>query len=84
MVNFHRRFIKHAGKILAPLERVLSPKKGSGESISGNSEMECAFDATKKILAEIASLAFPVKGAETFLNVDASDVGSRRFVKPNY
>ena len=41
MVNFYRRFIKNAGKVLAPLERVLSPKKGSRESNSWNSE--CAF-----------------------------------------
>ena len=75
MVNFYRRFIKDAGKILVPLERVLSPKKGSRESISWNSEMECAFNTTKEILAEITSLAFPVKGAETFISVDASDVG---------
>ena len=75
MANFYRRFIKNAGKILAPFARVLSPKKGSRESISWNSEMECAFNTTKEILAEITSLAFPVKGAETFIFVDASDVG---------
>ena len=75
MVNFYRRFIKNAGKILAPLERVLSPEKGSRESISWNSEMECAYNTTKEILAEITSLAFPVKGAETYISVDASDVG---------
>ena len=37
--------------------------------------MECAFNTTKEILAEITSLAFPVKGAETFISVDVSDVG---------
>ena len=35
--------------------------------------MENAFLSVKAKLADVAALAYPVKGAETFITVDASD-----------
>ena len=73
LINFYRRFIENAAKVLSPLERVLSPKIGSRKAIRWDNEMENAFLSVKAKLADVAALAYPVKGAETFITVDASD-----------
>ena len=73
MINFYRRFIPQAGAILHPLERLLSPQKNSKKSISWSEESIDAFEFAGHILANVTSLAFPIKGGETILTRDASD-----------
>ena len=73
MINFYRRFILQAGAILHPLERLLSPLKNSKKSIPWSEESIDAFESARHILANVTSLAFPIKGGETILTCDASD-----------
>ena len=73
MINFYRRFIPQAGAILHPLERLLSPQKNSKKSIPWSEESIDAFESARLILANVTSLAFPVKGREIILTCDASD-----------
>ena len=73
MINFYRRFIPQAGAILHPLERLLSPQKNSKKSIPWSEESIDAFESARHILANVTSLAFPIKGGETILTCDASD-----------
>ena len=58
--------------MLHPLERLLSPQKNS-KSIPWSEESIDAFESARHILANVTSLAFPVKGGETILTYDASD-----------
>ena len=73
MINFYRRFIPQAGALLHPLERLLSPQKNSKKSIPWSEESIDAFESARHILANVTSLAFPIKGGETILTCDASD-----------
>ena len=73
MINFYRCFIPQAGTILHPLERLLSPQKHSKKSIPLSEESIDAFESARHILANVTSLAFPIKGRETILTCDASD-----------
>ena len=73
MINFYRRFIPQAGAILLALKRLLSPQKNSKKSIPWSEESIDAFESARHILANVTSLAFPIKGGETILTWDASD-----------
>ena len=66
MINFYRHFIPQAGAILHPLERLLFPQKNSKKSIPWSEENIDAFESAKHILANVTSLAFPVKGEKLF------------------
>jgi len=73
MINFYRRVIPNAGKILAQLEQTLSPKKRSNKEIAWGHESEQAFNLANEKLADATALAFPIKGGKTLLLVDASN-----------
>ena len=72
MLNYYRRFIPAAAATLQPLNRMLSPRKYSRQTLRWNEEAEQAFSAIKTKLANATLLAFPVLGAETQVVVDAS------------
>lgn len=70
MVNFYRRFIAGAAKILKPLTDAL--RGGPKSKLTWSSEMQSAFQLSKDSLVAATSLAHPVAGAQLILAVDAS------------
>ena len=74
MIAFHKRFIPHAADILAPLNRLLSPRHHSRKLVDWNEEALAVFDKIKQVLGHVTMLSFPVKGAPTFLSTDSSSV----------
>ncbi len=71
LVNFYRRFVPAAAKILRPLTDAL---RGSGKSrLSWTTGMEAAFLKAKQAVCRAASLAHPDPAALLSLAVDASD-----------
>ena len=75
MVNFYHRFLPKAAQIMQPLFAALSglPKK-SKVLPEWTDSMICAFEKTKKVLANAVMLTHPQPNAPTALTVDASDV----------
>jgi hypothetical protein len=71
-VNFYRRFLPAAAKLLRLLTDALRGGKEARERIEWSAEMEEAFSATKQALAKATLLAHPSPGAEVALMVDAS------------
>ena len=70
MVNFYRRFIKGAARILKPLTDAL--RGGKLAKLQWSQEMEAAFKESKAALSAAAELAHPDSTAELVLAVDAS------------
>ncbi len=71
LVNFYRRFVPVAAKILRPLTDAL---RSSGNSrLSWTTGMEAAFLKAKQAVCRAASLAHPDPAAPLSLAVDASD-----------
>ena len=70
MINFYRKFIHQAAKILHPLTSAL---KGSPKNFSWNSAMERSFSDAKSALLQVPSLVHPVPSAPISLAVDASE-----------
>ena len=71
-VNFYRRFIPSAARILLPLTAVLKGGKKGPELIEWTPEMEGAFSNIKGELSRSTCLAFPTEKAELSLATDAS------------
>ncbi len=71
-VNFHRRFIPGAAKILAPLTDALKGGGKGSAAIGWSPAMEAAFLSAKASLVSAATLAHPSPSAELGLMVDAS------------
>jgi transposase InsO family protein len=71
-VNFYRRFIPGAAKILAPLTDALKGGGKGSTAIGWGPVMEAAFLAAKASLVSAATLAHPSPSAELGLMVDAS------------
>jgi hypothetical protein len=71
-VNFYRRFIRGAAKILAPLTDALKGGGKGSTAIGWDSQREEAFQAAKTALASAATLAHPSPSADLGLMVDAS------------
>ena len=70
MINFYRRFLRSAAKVLAPLTNAL---KGPGKSLKWTPNLDSAFSAAKSLLSAVPVLTHPVPGAAISLAVDASD-----------
>ena len=70
MVNFYRKFICSAARVLAPLTDAL---KGPGKTISWTPLMSSAFSKAKQLLSSIPELVHPQCNAPISLAVDASD-----------
>ena len=73
MINFYRRFIPAAAKIMSPLFSALSGKAKGLKPLVWTSDMLRAFQGAKEALADAALLTHPQKGAPTALTTDASD-----------
>ncbi|XP_076663692.1 uncharacterized protein LOC143366464 [Andrena cerasifolii] len=73
MINFHRRFIPGAAKILQPLNDLLKGSKKGNAPISWTEGAEDAFNNSKQALVNATMLAHLVPGAPISIVVDASD-----------
>jgi len=71
LVNFYRRFIPNAAKLLQPLNILLS--KSSPKTLTWNDDAATAFTAVKIALADATLLSHPQLGAPTCIMTDASD-----------
>ena len=69
MVNFYRRFIPNAAKIMQPLFVALA---GKPKDLQWNDAMVNAFQDSKTALADATMLTHPRRNAPTSLTVDAS------------
>ena len=70
MINFYRRFLPSAARVLAPLTNAL---KGPGKSLHWNPKLDSAFSAAKLLLSAVPVITHPVPGAAVSLVIDASD-----------
>ena len=70
MINFYRRFLRSAAKVLAPLSNAL---KGPGKSLQWTPVLDSAFFAAKQLLSAVPVLTHPGPGAAVSLSVDASN-----------
>jgi cleavage and polyadenylation specificity factor subunit 1 len=73
-VNFYRRFVPQAARILRPLTEALKGGRPLKSAVDWTAGMEVAFTAAKEALAHTTVLAHPSQGAEMSLMVDASDL----------
>jgi RNase H-like domain found in reverse transcriptase/Reverse transcriptase (RNA-dependent DNA polymerase) len=71
MINFYRRFIQGAVKILKPLTDSL--RGNQKDKLTWDEQMTNAFLQSKAAICEAAELAHPEPGAALFLAVDASN-----------
>ena len=69
MVNFYRKFLRGAARVLAPLTDAL---KGSGKSLTWTPLLDAAFHHAKDLLIKVPELAHPRPSAPISLAVDAS------------
>ena len=72
MVNFYRRFIPSAARIMEPLFTALSGKANSPKLLDWTNDMLRAFQDAKRALIESTMLAHPCEQAPTALTTDAS------------
>ena len=70
MVNFYRKFLRGAARILALLTDAL---KGPGKSLTWTPVLKAAFIHAKDILIKVPQLTHPRPSAPISLAVDASD-----------
>ena len=73
MINFYRRFIPGAAKILQPLNNLLKGTKKCNASIEWSEQTEKSFRESKSALTDATMLAYLIPGAPVSLAVDASD-----------
>ena len=73
MINFYRRFIPGAAKILQLLNDLLQGAKKGNMPIIWSEESKASFSESKRALANAMMLAHPITGALISLAVDASD-----------
>jgi len=71
-VNFYRRFVAGAARILKPLTDALRGGPPPSSSVSWDDAMERAFLAAKAALAAATQLAHPCPSSQLSLAVDAS------------
>ena len=71
-INFYRRFIPSAAKILLPLTTVLKGGKKGSDILEWLPAMSGAFNNIKAALMQSVCLAFPSENAELSLATDAS------------
>jgi hypothetical protein len=71
MLNFYRRFLPRAAKLLKPLTDSL--KGGMAQPVQWTDEKKAAFVAAKQLLTDATCLAHPRADAEIQLAVDASN-----------
>ncbi len=74
MVNFYRRFLPGAAKLLKPLTDCLRGVPKGTTIISWEASMEKSFESAKQLLASAARLAYPVDAY--LLDASATHVGA--------
>jgi transposase InsO family protein len=72
VVNFYRRFVPAAAKLLRPLTDSLKGSPKPTAAVEWTAELEKAFASAKSALCQAALLAHPRQGWELALMVDAS------------
>jgi hypothetical protein len=72
LINFYRRFIPAAAKLVLPLTRALRGGPKGATLLAWSPAMAAAFQAARSSLSSSAVLAHPVAGAELSLVTDAS------------
>ena len=70
MINFYRKFLQGAARVLAPLTDAL---KGPGKSITWTPNLEAAFRHAKDLIIRVPELIHPHSSAPISLALDASD-----------
>ena len=70
MLNFYRKFLHSAARVLAPLTDAV---KGPGKSLTWSPVLESAFTRAKDLLSSLPELIHPCPDAPVSLAVDASD-----------
>jgi hypothetical protein len=73
VINFYRRFIPSAAKILRPLTDVLRGNPAQSGRLEWTPVVAAAFQTTKDALCHTVKLVHPSPGAEISLMVDASN-----------
>ena len=72
MINFYRRFIPAAAKLLAPLTDVLKGGPSGTTQVEWTAEMVASSKAAREAVARATLLAHPQQAAELVLVTDAS------------
>lgn len=76
LMNFYRRFIRHASDIQRPLNQYLKGnKKNDKTRIEWSDEARNAFESCKTAILKASELQYHDPNAEVVLMVDASDTG---------
>ena len=70
MLNFYRKFLRGAARVLAPLVDTL---KGPGKSLTWSPVLDSAFTRAKAVLSSVPELVHSLPDAPISLSVDASD-----------
>jgi transposase InsO family protein len=73
VINFYRRFVPSAAKILRPLTDVLRGNPAQSARLEWLPVMAAAFQVAKDALCQTVKLVHPSPGAEIYLMVDASN-----------
>ena len=68
-MNFYRRFVKNAAKVLAPLTDGL---KGPASGFLWTPAMQSSFASAKALLVQVVRLSHPIDGAALSVVTDAS------------
>ena len=84
LINFQRRFVKNAAKILFPLTKYLQGKVKNDDKITLTAEAKQAFLEIKTALAQAAGLPHPREDATLRLYTDASTVAMGAMLAQNY
>lgn len=71
MVNFYKRFLPGAARLMIPLFQALA---GRSKTLDWTKEMEEAFADTKSLLASATLLVHPQHNAPTAISTDASEL----------
>ena len=74
LINYQRKFIPNAARILAPLNVLFKGEVTNAKPISFTSEAKSAFCDIKQTLADTTYLAHPCVDADLSLHTDASNV----------
>jgi hypothetical protein len=72
MLNFYRRFVGGAARLLRPLTEALKGSPKLTAALDWSAAMETSFEAAKAALAAAAELAHPQQGVELALMMDTS------------
>ncbi|GFU96557.1 transposon Tf2-6 polyprotein [Trichonephila clavipes] len=74
MLNFYRYFLPHAAEAQAPLNKLITnSKKNDKRPVPWNEKAETAFMQCKSLLANVATLNYPIPDQQLCLLTDASN-----------